>query len=85
MIAGLAEGATIEQAREFFASEDFKGPPPVDFDASEITAVLNSGGKEVDTVELQSGTYALLCFLGDRAGSPPHVVKAKMLQEVTVP
>jgi hypothetical protein len=85
VIARLAEGATIEQAQEFFTSEDFKGPPPVDFDASEITAVLDSGGKEVDTVELQSGTYALLCFLGDRAGSPPHVVKAKMIKEVTVP
>jgi hypothetical protein len=85
VIARLAEGATIDQAREFFTTEDFKGPPPVDFDASEITAVLDSGGKEVDTVELKSGSYALLCFLSDRAGSPPHVIKAKMLQEVNVP
>ena len=85
IIARLAEGATIDKAREFFTTEDFKGPPPVDFDASEITAVLDSGGKEVDTVELKSGSYALLCFLTDRAGSPPHVIKAKMLQEVTVP
>jgi hypothetical protein len=85
VIARLAEGATIDKAREFFTTEDFKGPPPVDFDASEITAVLDSGGKEVDTVELKSGSYALLCFLTDRAGSPPHVIKAKMLQEVTVP
>ena len=85
VIARLAEGATIDKAREFFTTEDFKGPPPVDFDASGITAVLDSGGKEVDTVELKSGSYALLCFLTDRAGSPPHVIKAKMLQEVTVP
>jgi hypothetical protein len=85
VIARLAEGATIDQAREFFATEDFKGPPPVDFDASEITAVLDSGGKEIETVELQSGSYALLCFLSDRAGSPPHVIKAKMIQEVKVP
>jgi hypothetical protein len=85
VIARLAEGATLDQAREFFATEDFKGPPPIDFDASEVTAVLDSGGKEVDTVELQSGSYALLCFVNDRAGGPPHVIKAKMLQEVTVP
>jgi hypothetical protein len=84
VIARLAEGATIDKAREFFTTEDFKGPPPVDFDASEVTAVLDSGGKEVDTVELKSGSYALLCFLSDRAGSPPHVIKAKMLQEVKV-
>ena len=84
VIAKLNQGATIKQATEFFTTEDFKGPPPVDFDASEITAVLDSGGKEVDTVELKSGSYALLCFLTDRAGSPPHVIKAKMIQEVKV-
>jgi hypothetical protein len=84
VIARLADGATIDQAQEFFATEDFKGPP-VDFDASEITAVLDTGGKEVETVELQSGSYALLCFLTDRAGGPPHVIKAKMIQEVRVP
>jgi hypothetical protein len=85
IIARLAEGATIDKARELFTTEDLKGSPPVDFDASEVTAVLDSGGKEVDTVELKSGSYALLCFLTDRAGSPPHVITAKMLQEVTVP
>jgi hypothetical protein len=85
VIARLTEGATLDQAHEFFTTEDFKGPPPVDFDASEITAVLDAGGKEVDTVELQSGSYALLCFINDRSGGPPHVVKAKMIQEVKVP
>ena len=77
MIARLADGATIDQAQEFFATEDFKGPPTVDFDASEITAVLDTGGKEVATVELQSGSYALLCFLTDRAGGPPHVIRPR--------
>jgi hypothetical protein len=85
VIARLTEGATIDQAREFFTTEDFEGPPPVDFDASEITAVLDSGGRQVETVELTSGSYALLCFITDRAGSPPHVIKAKMIQEVKVP
>ena len=85
VIARLAEGATLDQAQEFFTTQDFKGPPPVDFDASEITAVLDRGGKQIETVELQSGSYALLCFLTDRAGSPPHVIKAKMIQEVKVP
>jgi hypothetical protein len=84
LIAKLNQGATLAQAREFFTTENFKGPPPVDFDASEITAVLDTGGKQVETLELQSGTYALLCFITDRAGSPPHVIKAKMLQEVKV-
>jgi hypothetical protein len=47
--------------------------------------VLDKGGKQVDTLELTSGSYALLCFITDRAGSPPHVIKAKMIQEVKVP
>jgi hypothetical protein len=85
VIARMAEGATLDKAQEFFTTENFKGPPPIDFDASEITAVLDSGGKEVDTVELQSGSYALLCFINDREGGPPHVIKAKMIQEVKVP
>jgi hypothetical protein len=85
VIARLNDGATIDQAQEFFTTQNFKGPPPIDFDASEVTAVLDSSGKEVDTVELKSGSYALLCFLSDRAGSPPHVIKAKMIQEVKVP
>jgi hypothetical protein len=29
--------------------------------------------------------YALLCFVNDRSGGPPHVIKAKMIQEVKVP
>jgi hypothetical protein len=85
LIARLAEGATLDKARQFFTTQNFKGPPPVDFDASEVTAVLDSGGKQVETVELKSGSYALLCFIPDRAGGPPHVIKAKMIKEVTVP
>ena len=81
----LNEGATIDQAQEFFTTEDFKGRPPVDFDsATGSSAVLDAGGKQVATIELESGSYAVLCFITDRAGSPPHVIKAKMIQEVKV-
>jgi hypothetical protein len=82
IIAKLNEGATLDQVVKFFSTE--KGPPPVDFDASEVTAVLDRGGKQVETVELEPGSYALMCFMPDRAGSPPHVIKAKMIQEVKV-
>jgi hypothetical protein len=82
VMAKLNQGATLDKFIEFFSTE--KGPPPVDFDASEVTAVLDRGGKQVETVELQSGSYALMCFITDRAGSPPHAIKAKMLQEVKV-
>ena len=82
VMAKLNQGATLDQVIEFFSTE--KGPPPVDFDASEVTAVLDRGGRQVETVDLQSGSYALMCFLTDRAGSPPHAIKARMLQEVKV-
>ena len=82
IIAKLNKGATLDKVLQFFATE--KGAPPVDFDASEVTAVLDAGGKQVETIQLQSGSYALMCFLTDRAGSPPHVIKAKMIQEVKV-
>jgi hypothetical protein len=82
VIAKLNQGATLDKVVEFLSTE--KGPPPVDFDASEVTAVLDIGGKQVETVELESGSYALLCFITDRAGGPPHVIKAKMIQEVKV-
>jgi hypothetical protein len=82
IIAKLNKGATLAKVMEFFSTEE--GPPPVDFDASEVTAVLDRAGKQVETVELQSGSYALMCFITDREGSPPHAIKAKMLQEVKV-
>ena len=82
----LGEGATIDQASEFFTTEDYKGPPPVELDsATGSSAVLDKGGSQVATITLESGSYALLCFITDREGSPPHVIKAKMIQEVKVP
>lgn len=82
VMAKMNQGATLDKVVEFFSTE--KGPPPIDFDSSEITAVVDRGGKQVETVELKPGSYALLCFLTDRAGGPPHVIKAKMIQEVKV-
>ena len=35
-------------------------------------------------LELRQGRYALVCFLSDRKGGPPHVVKG-MVTEVDVP
>lgn len=80
----MNEGATIAQVREFFASEGpSEGPPPVDFESIQTTAVLDAGGEQIDGLELEAGSYALLCFITDRAGGPPHVAKG-MLREVEV-
>jgi hypothetical protein len=83
--AKLNQGATFAQAKQFFTTEDYKGKPPVDVQSFDAVAVVDSGGRQVDTFTLQDGTYVFACFLSDRAGGPPHAIKANMLQEVKVP
>jgi hypothetical protein len=78
---GLKEGATIEQARRFFKTE--KGQPPLDESRGFSTAVIEGGTKQSLEVDLDAGRYALLCFVPDRAGGPPHAFKG-MISEATV-
>lgn len=80
----IAEGATFEDAKAAFLSdEEPTGPPPVDFEGGVGTMVLAKGQKQVVDVTLKKGSYIVLCFLTDKAGGPPHFTKG-MLQEVTV-
>jgi hypothetical protein len=44
---------------------------------------MDGGGKQVVEVELKAGKYALLCWVPDRAGGPPHAVKG-MISEAVV-
>jgi hypothetical protein len=82
-IAGvkLKPGGTIEDARRFFKTE--KGKPPFDESQTFNTAVIDAGDSQSVEVELQEGKYALLCFVPDRAGGPPHAVKG-MISEAVV-
>lgn len=82
----LNEGATIEDAKEFFESEGQSGgPPPVDIENQAISSSVMDGGKsEVITANLEAGTYAFFCFISDKqTGGPPHVAKG-MVSEVEV-
>ena len=79
----LRQGRTLAEARDFFAGRS-TGPPPVDPDATRETAVLEGGERQVTRLNLQSGRYALLCFVRDRAGGPQHTEKG-MVAEVKVP
>jgi hypothetical protein len=47
------------------------------------TPVLEGGAKQLITLELESGKYALLCFVPDRAGGKPHAFLG-MVSEVEV-
>jgi plastocyanin len=73
--------ATLEDVETFFKTE--KGRPPVDFESQQSTAVLEGGTSQVSGAELEPGRYALLCFISDREGGPPHV-ELGMIGEVEV-
>jgi plastocyanin len=73
--------ATIEDVETFLKTE--KGKPPVDFEAQRGTAVVEGGDTQVSAVELDPGRYALVCFITDRDGGPPHV-ELGMIDEVEV-
>jgi hypothetical protein len=77
----MRKGATLADVREFARSEGkAKGPPPVDEKEGRTTAVIDSGVRQVVELELKSGNYALLCFITDRKGGPPHVAKGMVAQ-----
>lgn len=78
---GMKPGKTIADVRNFFKTEE--GQPPIDESRSFSTAVIEGGDSQSIGVELEAGNYALLCFVPDRAGGPPHAVKG-MISKATV-
>jgi plastocyanin len=80
----LNKGATIEDAEKAFASEEEpQGPPPVDFENGVGTAVIDGGNEQITELEFQKGKYALVCFITNRSGGPPHVAMG-MISELDV-
>ncbi len=78
-------GKTLADVKKVVATEgEPKGPPPIDEKAGVDTAVLDGGGKQAVQLDLKKkGKYALMCFIPDRQGGPPHVAKG-MVSEGTV-
>lgn len=76
----IKQGRTIADVREFVRSE--KGEPPIDEAAGVSTAVIDGGEKQAVQLDLESGNYALLCFVPDRKGGPPHAFKGMVSQAV---
>lgn len=77
----MKSGATLADVKRFVRTE--KGPPPLDFENTWDTSVMDGGRKQVVELELDPGKYALLCWVPDRAGGPPHAVKG-MISEAVV-
>jgi hypothetical protein len=79
-----AKGASLADVRKMFASSSPPpGPPAADFDHSQNFAAIDGGTSQVTELNLKAGKYAIVCFVSDRAGGPPHVAKG-MISEVSV-
>lgn len=83
--APFTPGATRDDLRKFLQEEgEGGGRPPLDFEKATATTVLDGKTKQVTELRLdRPGKYALLCFITDRRGGPPHVAKG-MVTETTV-
>jgi hypothetical protein len=76
--------ASIEDVATFMETEGKGGgKPPVDFEGGSSTSVLEGGTEQVSGVSLDPGRYALVCFISNREGGPPHVTLG-MVDEVEV-
>jgi hypothetical protein len=74
----LKPGKTVADVREFLHTE--KGEPPVEERYPISTATIEGGEKQVVTMKLKKGSYVLLCFVPDRKGGPPHIMKGMLSQ-----
>jgi hypothetical protein len=71
--APLKPGKTVDDVANFVKTEE--GQSPIVESKAFNTAILSGGEKEVVDLRFESGDYALLCFVPDRAGGPPHALK----------
>ena len=84
LIVPINQGATFAQVKEYLTSDEGDtGPPPADFERLQATAVLDAGREQIQELELEAGRYALVCFLTNRAGGPPHAALG-MVSELTI-
>lgn len=81
LAAPIKPGKTIEDVEK--SLKDESGPPPIIEDETVSTGILDGGREQVVDLELRKGAYALVCFVPDRAGGPPHAFKG-MITEATV-
>jgi hypothetical protein len=77
-------GATLAAVRKAFSRGQRGAEPPLDFENTSYTARLEGGTQQITELALDKpGKYALLCFVSDREGGPPHVAQG-MIAEATV-
>ena len=82
----LLPGRTAQDAKRFLETQGKpSGPPPVDFENGDSTAVLDQGTEMVTTLNLRkAGDYVLICFLPDRDGKGKPHFEEGMLKQISV-
>lgn len=74
----------IAEVQQFFQGQgQQQGPPPIDFEGGFGTPVLDGGTAQTIELEIEPGRYALVCFIPNRAGSPPHAALG-MVNEIEI-
>jgi len=68
----IKPGKTIEDVREALKEEEGGGEPPVIEKESVSSGILDGGERQVVDLTLRKGKYALVCFVANRTGGPPH-------------
>jgi len=81
IVAPIKKGATIEEVQE--AIKSGKEEPPLEEEGGTNTAVIEGGETQLVDLELEPGTYVMMCFISDRQGGPPHAVKG-MVDELKI-
>jgi plastocyanin len=76
----INKGATLDDVKKAFQEDNPSGPPPFDEEKATGTAVIDGGESQVTDLTLQKGKYAVVCFIQDRAGGPPHAVKGMVAE-----
>jgi hypothetical protein len=73
LAAPIRPGKTIADVRKAVKEEEGGGgeDPIVEKDAVS-TGILDGGESQVIDLTLKKGSYALMCFVPDRKGGPPH-------------
>ena len=83
-VVGLAEGHTVEELIAAYQTEDENDDAGLVTDVDEFSDLAAPGGEdeEVINMTLESGTYAMLCFISDAEGTP-HAFRG-MARQFTV-
>ena len=80
LMAPIKPGKTLADVRKALETEE--GESPIAEDKTVSTGVLDGGESQVVDLTLQKGKYAVVCFVADRKGGPPHAFKGMVSESV---